>query len=232
MVDNSNFNFGLTYGFLLWDFYILGCVLCMWYSSGSKRHLRLFYTKWRQLSQEKATEELGLKPITCRRWRNRIMFVGCFNVLFNFGSFTAVLSLQEPTMVVTKANGVIPNNLKTIRIYHSKLCGVFYNYNKFLNYYLPLVYLVTIANSCLTLYNVIVHPNWSLVTLLNVLWLLVSLAICGVLSLSLSSVHEMAHSPLDKLYDLRETENSWPSQVIQIAGAYITYFMLLLQFRP
>lgn len=40
MVYDRDFVFSTTYGFLLWDFYIVACVLCMWNSSGNKRYLR------------------------------------------------------------------------------------------------------------------------------------------------------------------------------------------------
>ncbi|XP_059155874.1 uncharacterized protein LOC131940954 [Physella acuta] len=131
-----------------------------------------------------------------------------------------------------------------------------------MQYFVTITYLATIIGCCFLLYMLIYSKLEVLFIAMVVFWLTFNALIALTLSIGLSQVHEAAHQPLEALFTIETSDKADTSQAIQlqlflskltgtsigatvldlftitkealltIAGAYITYFLLLIQFNP
>uniref|UniRef100_A0A2C9K7C5 Gustatory receptor n=1 Tax=Biomphalaria glabrata TaxID=6526 RepID=A0A2C9K7C5_BIOGL len=199
---------------------------------------------------------LFVHAINTAAWTFPTVFVVCTAHLFTAQFHTFSKTLERH---IENSGGNIPVMFKHLRTRHMKLCDILGTYNLFLKWYLTFTYMATIIGSCFILYDLIFRSLDPLSFALYVFWLGTNLSIAVALSVSLSRVHESAHEPLEVLVKL-ETENADLSQAIQvqlflakltgtsigatvmdlfvvtkesiltIAGAYITYFLLVTQY--
>ncbi|XP_059155873.1 uncharacterized protein LOC131940953 [Physella acuta] len=192
-------------------------------------------------------------------WSLTTTFVLCAVHLIaaHFKILTKVLQTH-----IEKSATSIPPQLKELRTCHLRLCRLLETLNGFLKYFVTITYLATIIGCCFLLYMLIYSKLEVLFIAMVVFWLTSNVLIALALSVGLSQVHEAAHEPLEELFNIQAADEADTTQAIQlqlflskltgtsigatvldlftitkealltIAGAYLTYFLLLIQFNP
>ncbi|GFR95913.1 barrier-to-autointegration factor [Elysia marginata] len=219
--------FGMSYRVVMVIWYsntTLGAFVLL-YSCTRDSHFRLFFKQWVELYSDPKTIELGFSPTSCRKWVLVVTVGSVVSLLLNVVMVAVFVLLEEIPMSVKRSDGQIPACLPNLRMCHLRMCKLLDTLNHYFRLYLAVSMTFSVAAGTFILYQIVAVKSDHWVVIGNVWWFLGNVLVILSTSVTLSMLHEAAHSPLEELFSIHAVQVD-TTQAMQLELFGFVFFKL------